>query len=452
MIPKRTLTATLEISTGSMIITNRPPAFTGEADALTVSVSVLDGGAAYTPVGNVLAKLYLYWPGTINMSEAVDLTISGSTLTGSLPDTLTAVPGCPLMVIQLTDTDSGDLIVAAATPIQITNVLGERVISSRPATPSEIIYIGRSPYIDVATGHWMQWDTATSGYIDTGVSAAGRPATFSATATSLPAGSAPTASISGTPDAPVLNLGIPKGDTGATGQRGPTGSAAGFGTPTASVDANVGTPSVSVSASGPNTAKVFNFAFRNLKGQKGDTGGVSSVNGKTGAVQLNDEDIPSSAVAGATTVEEALSQQSQQIGNLTNLETSVKTNLVSAVNEVIDNSAATSTGTISKHSNITSGTLDMTSCFKKGNIVQASGRIYDMVNTISNGVFFVIPEGFRPSSRVYMIGYMNLDEYSDFQAQQRLVIGYIDTDGSVTLTFSYSGHTNQVYFVCTYSI
>ena len=184
MIPKRTLTATLEISTGSMIITNRPPAFTGEADALTVSVSVLDGGAAYTPVGNVLAKLYLYWPGTINMSEAVDLTITGSTLTGSLPDTLTAVPGCPLMVIQLTDTDSGDLIVAAATPIQITSVLGERVISSRPATPSEIIYIGRSPYIDVATGHWMQWDTASSGYIDTGVSAAGRPATFSATATS----------------------------------------------------------------------------------------------------------------------------------------------------------------------------------------------------------------------------------------------------------------------------
>lgn len=316
MIPKRTLTATLEISTGSMIITNRPPAFTGEADALTVSVSVLDGGAAYTPVGNVLAKLYLYWPGTINMSEAVDLTITGSTLTGSLPDTLTAVPGCPMMVIQLTDTDSGDLIVAAATPIQITNVLGERVISSRPATPSEIIYIGRSPYIDVATGHWMQWDTASSGYIDTGVSAAGRPATFSATATSLPAGSAPTASISGTPDAPVLNVGIPKGDTGATGQTGPTGPAAGFGTPTASVDASVGTPSVSVSASGPDTAKVFNFAFHNLKGQKGDTGGVSSVNGKTGVVQLNDEDIPSSAVAGATTVEEALSQQSQQIGKL----------------------------------------------------------------------------------------------------------------------------------------
>lgn len=63
-----------------------------------------------------------------------------------------------------------------------------------------------------------------------------------------------------------------KGDTGSTGA---TGTAAGFGTPTASVDANVGTPSVTVTASGANTAKVFNFAFKNLKGAtgaKGNTG------------------------------------------------------------------------------------------------------------------------------------------------------------------------------------
>lgn len=68
-----------------------------------------------------------------------------------------------------------------------------------------------------------------------------------------------------------------KGDTGTTGAQGPTGAAAGFGTPTASVDANVGTPSVTVTASGSNTAKVFNFAFKNLKGQPGTNGkdGVS---------------------------------------------------------------------------------------------------------------------------------------------------------------------------------
>lgn len=77
--------------------------------------------------------------------------------------------------------------------------------------------------------------------------------------------------VSITPDLDTVDwlVFVEKGDTGNTGA---TGASAGFGTPTASVDANVGTPSVSITASGPDTAKVFNFSFSNLKGVQGIQG------------------------------------------------------------------------------------------------------------------------------------------------------------------------------------
>ena len=55
------------------------------------------------------------------------------------------------------------------------------------------------------------------------------------------------------------------------GVKGEKGDAAGFGQASASVDANIGVPSVEVTVSGPDTAKVFTFTFHNLKGEKGDT-------------------------------------------------------------------------------------------------------------------------------------------------------------------------------------
>ncbi len=63
-----------------------------------------------------------------------------------------------------------------------------------------------------------------------------------------------------------------KGDIGPQGPKGATGAAAGFGTPTATVDNATGIPSVTITASGEDTAKVFAFAFKNLKGEKGEQG------------------------------------------------------------------------------------------------------------------------------------------------------------------------------------
>lgn len=74
----------------------------------------------------------------------------------------------------------------------------------------------------------------------------------------------------------------PQGEPGEPGQQGTPGAAgvdgapAGFGTPTASVDSTTGTPGVEVTATGPDTAKVFAFAFTGLKGEQGPAGADGS--------------------------------------------------------------------------------------------------------------------------------------------------------------------------------
>lgn len=84
--------------------------------------------------------------------------------------------------------------------------------------------------------------------------------------------------ITGGHSVTITDADHPSGQTfnvmdGEDGAPGTPGAAAGFGTPTATVDANVGTPSVTITASGPDTAKVFSFAFTNLKGEPGSGGG-----------------------------------------------------------------------------------------------------------------------------------------------------------------------------------
>lgn len=88
------------------------------------------------------------------------------------------------------------------------------------------------------------------------------------------------------------------GADGLTGPPGPQGQAAGFGAPTATVDSSVGTPSVTVTASGSDTEKVFSFAFHNLKGEPGEKGEID----QNSSVQFQQAEIRDNIHSGETLV------------------------------------------------------------------------------------------------------------------------------------------------------
>ena len=106
----------------------------------------------------------------------------------------------------------------------------------------------------------------------------------------------------------------------------------------------------------------------------------------------------------------------------------------------------TATGTVTKASRVTTGTLSDATCRRVGKTVWASGRIYSMTGTAANGAFFSIPSGFRPAAAAKVNGYIVVDNVF---IPCMVTVG---TSGDVSFAYSSSKQATQVYFSAAWSV
>ncbi len=175
------------------------------------------------------------------------------------------------------------------------------------------------------------------------------------------------------------NLGVVKGNDGSAGLAGTNATITGV---SASVDSNVGTPSVTVSMGGTESARTFNFDFKNLKGASGTNGvdGTTPHIGDNGNwfIGTTDTGVSASGSGGSISdedlegyaTEEYVQNYVNQFDSIALMEVTKSDTGVLELNDVY---------AIQNNANITVENKNVTYSFYSKNFVDADCRLKDWV-------------------------------------------------------------------------
>ena len=126
-------------------------------------------------------------------------------------------------------------------------------------------------------------------------------------------------------------------------------------------------------------------------------------------------------------------------------------NVQSAIDE-LDSTIDTLNSNLNYSSNSTVSVINMegynsrnNNCFRDGNIVTVSCEVYDM-SVVATGVYFNIPEGYRPTKHI-----VNIMGYVEYMGSMQPSMFSIATNGNVNINHG-GGLTSQIGFACTYHI